>query len=360
MKRAFFTALFFATLLILKLQHQPVTREDLSEPIILYHPKIGKGEAHVTLHSLKGRHLTCLSEYSPDEIRALIELGLDFKRRYYAGERVIPVLRGRSIGMIFEKPSTRTRVSFEVAAWQLGANAMYLGWKELQLGRGETIADTARVLSRYVDGIVARVYEHEKILELARHSRVPVINGLSDLSHPVQALGDYMTILEIKGRLKGITLAFIGDGSDNVLHSLLMAGAKLGVNIIVATPPQLRPKEEILQAALDAASESGSEIRIVDDPYAAVSEADVVYTDVWVSMGQESEREEKLRLLRKYQVNKELMEAAGSKAVFMHCLPAHRGEEVTDDVIDGRWSIVWDQAENRLHIQKAILAALIA
>ena len=314
----------------------------------------------MTLYDLKGRSLTCLRDYSPDEIRALIEMGLEFKRRYYAGERVIPVLKGHSIAMIFEKPSTRTRVSFEVAAWQLGAKAMYLGWRELQLGRGETIADTARVLSRYVDGIVARVYEHEKVEELARYSRVPVINGLSDLSHPVQALGDYMTILEVKGRLKGVKLAFVGDGSDNVLHSLLIAGAKLGVDIVVATPKELRPREDILKAALDAAAESGSEIRITEDPYTAVSGADVVYTDVWVSMGQESMREEKTRLLRPYQVNRRLMEAAGGKALFMHCLPAHRGEEVTDEVIDGPWSIVWDQAENRLHIQKAVLAALIA
>lgn len=313
----------------------------------------------MTLYDLKGRSLTCLTEYSPDEIRMLIELGLDFKRRFYAGERIIPVLKGRSIAMIFEKPSTRTRVSFDIAAWQLGARALYLGWRDLQLGRGETIADTARVLSRYVDGIVARVKEHRKVEELARYSRVPVINGLSDLSHPVQALGDYMTILEVKGELKGVKLAFIGDGGDNVLHSLLVAGAKLGVDIVIATPKQLQPDPRILEAALKAAEESGSEIRIVEDPYEAVAGADVVYTDVWVSMGQEEAREAKVRLLQPYQVNVKLMEAAGSEALFMHCLPAHRGEEVTDEVIDGPQSIVWDQAENRLHIQKAILSALI-
>ncbi len=314
----------------------------------------------MTLYDLKGRSLTCLTEYSPEEIRALIEMGLDYKRRYYAGERVIPVLSGRSIAMIFEKPSTRTRVSFEVAAWQLGAKAMYLGWRDLQLGRGETIADTARVLSRYVDGIVARVREHEKVVELARYSRVPVINGLSDLSHPVQALGDYMTILEVKGRLRGVRLAFVGDGSDNVLHSLLVAGAKLGVDIVVASPRQLRPDESILRAALEAAEESGSEIVFTEDPLEAVRGADVVYTDVWVSMGQEARAEEKIRLLEPYRVDSRLMEAAGARAVFMHCLPAHRGQEVTDDVIDGPRSIVWDQAENRLHIQKAVLSALIA
>ena len=314
----------------------------------------------MTLYRLKGRHLICLDSYTPDELKALIDMGLEFKRRYYSGERVIPVLKGKSIAMIFEKPSTRTRVSFEVAAWQLGAQALYLGWRDLQLGRGETIADTARVLSRYVDGIVARVKEHEKVEELARYSRVPVINGLSDLSHPVQALGDYMTILEVLGRLRGVKLAFIGDGSDNVLHSLLVAGAKLGVDITVATPRELRPNELILGRALEAARESGSTIEIVEDPYTAVEGADIVYTDVWVSMGQEELREAKIRLLRPYQVNSKLMEAAGGKAFFMHCLPAHRGEEVTDEVIDGERSLVWDQAENRLHIQKAILAALIA
>ncbi len=311
-----------------------------------------------SLYDLRGRDLVCLTDYSPEEIRGIIELGLEFKRRFYQGERVIPVLEGRSIAMIFEKPSTRTRVSFQVAAWQLGANALSLGWNELQLGRGETIADTARVLSRYVDGIVARVREHFKVEELARHSRVPVINGLSDLSHPVQALGDYMTILELLGRLKGVRLVFVGDGSDNVLHSLLVAGAELGVNVTVATPRQLQPDQAILRAAREAAEESGAEIEIVEDPVEAVRGADVVYTDVWVSMGQESLREEKVRLLKPYQVNSRLMEAAG-KAIFMHCLPAHRGEEVTDDVIDGERSAVWIQAENRLHVQKAVLAALI-
>ncbi|MEB3760353.1 MAG: ornithine carbamoyltransferase [Desulfurococcales archaeon] len=313
----------------------------------------------MALYNLKGRSLSCLTEYSPDEIRAIIETGLDFKRRYYAGEKVIPVLEGRSIAMIFEKPSTRTRVSFEVAATQLAARALYLNWRDLQLGRGETIADTARVLSRYVDGIVARVKEHSKIEELARYADVPVINALSDLSHPCQALGDYMTIFEKLGRLKGVTLVFVGDGSDNVLHSLLVAGAKLGVNIRIASPPQLRPDEKILASARQAAAESGASIEFYEDPYEAVKGADVVYTDVWVSMGQEEQREAKIRLLRSYQVNERLMEHAGSKAVFMHCLPAHRGEEVTDEVMDGERSLVWDQAENRLHIQKAILALLL-
>ncbi len=312
----------------------------------------------MALYDLKGRDLIWLVDYTPEEIRGLIQAGLEFKRRYYAGERVIEVLRGRSIALIFEKPSTRTRVSFDVAAAQLGAHPIYLGWGELQLGRGETIADTARVLSRYVDAVVARVKRHDTLVELARYSRVPVINGLSDLVHPAQALGDYMTILEKLGRLEGVRLAFIGDGSDNVLHSLLIAGAKLGVDIVVASPEKYRPHPRILEEAYKASRESGSSIEFTEDPRKAVRGADVVYTDVWVSMGQEGVAEEKIRILKPYQVNRELMEEAGNP-LFMHCLPAMRGQEVTDEVIDGRWSIVWDQAENRLHIQKAILAMLI-
>ncbi len=312
----------------------------------------------MALYDLKGRDLIWLVDYTPEEIRGLIQAGLEFKRRYYAGERVIEVLRGRSVALIFEKPSTRTRVSFDVAAAQLGAHPIYLGWGELQLGRGETIADTARVLSRYVDAVVARVKRHDTLVELARYSRVPVINGLSDLVHPAQALGDYMTILEKLGRLEGVRLAFIGDGSDNVLHSLLIAGAKLGVDIVVASPEKYRPHPRILEEAYKASRESGSSIEFTEDPRKAVRGADVVYTDVWVSMGQEGVAEEKIRILKPYQVNRELMEEAGNP-LFMHCLPAMRGQEVTDEVIDGRWSIVWDQAANRLHIQKATLAMLI-
>jgi ornithine carbamoyltransferase len=260
---------------------------------------------------------------------------------------------------VFEKPSTRTRVSFEVAARQLGAESIYLGWGELQLARGETLADTARTLSRYVDGVVARVREHWKLVELAKHATVPVINGLSDISHPVQALGDMMTVLEKKGRLRGVKLVFVGDGSDNVLNSLLVAGAKLGLHIVVSSPRQLKPNEELLKHSLQVAEETGATIEFIEDPYEAVRGADIVYTDVWVSMGQEALREERVRLLKPYQVNQRLMEAAGGKALFMHCLPAMRGEEVVDEVIDGPQSIVWDQAENRLHIQKAVLALLI-
>ncbi|BAN90720.1 ornithine carbamoyltransferase [Aeropyrum camini] len=313
----------------------------------------------MSLHRLKGRHLLWLADYTGEEIMHMIELTLEMKRRYYSGERVIPALRGRSVGLLFEKPSTRTRISLEVAVAQLGGHTVYMTPGETQLGRGETIADTARVLSRYLDAIVARVRSHATLEELARHASIPVINGLSDLTHPLQAIADMATILEKKGRLAGVKLAFVGDGADNVLHSLLLAGSKLGLHISVATPPEIRPDERILSKALEAARESGGSVEIVSDPYEAVREADVVYTDVWVSMGQESVAEEKVKLLKPYQVDARLMEAAGGGAIFMHCLPAKRGQEVTDEVIDGPWSVVWDQAENRLHAHKAVLSLLI-
>ena len=310
-------------------------------------------------HDLKGRSLLCLTDFTAEQINFLLGLSMQFKERFYAGERVINVLPGRSIAMIFEKPSTRTRVSLQVAAYQLGAQPIVLSASELQLGRGETIADTARTLSRFVDAITARVYRHSDLEELARYASVPVINALSDFSHPLQALADYMTIYEKLGRLKGVKLAFVGDGSDNMLHSLMAAGAKLGVDIYVASPRSLQPDRRVLEAARRDAEVSGSKIVFTEDPAEAVDGADVVYTDVWVSMGQESIAEQKRQLLRPYQVNSKLMERASSRAIFMHCLPAHRGEEVTDDVIDGPWSVVWDEAENRLHTAKAVLASLV-
>lgn len=312
------------------------------------------------LHSLKGRHLLWLADYTPEEVRHIVDTTLDMKRWFYAGERVMHVLEGRSIGLFFEKPSTRTRISLEVAVAQLGGNTVYMTPGEIQLGRGETLADTARVLSRYLDAIVARVRRHSTLEELARYSSIPVINGLSDLTHPLQALADMATILEKKGRLGGVKLVFVGDGSDNVLHSLLLAGAKLGLHVVVSSPRQLRPDERILGEARRAAEETGAAIEFVEDPREAVRGADVVYTDVWVSMGQESIAREKMQVLKPYQVNEDLMALAGSRAIFMHCLPAMRGREVTDGVIDGRQSVVWDQAENRLHAHKAVLALLVA
>ncbi len=308
---------------------------------------------------LKGRDFISLADYTPEEFKLILETTKELKLRYYSGERIIPVLQGRVLAMIFEKPSTRTRVSFEVAMEQLGGHAMYLGWRELQLGRGETIADTARVLSRYVDGIMARVYEHGKLVELAKYSDKPVINGLSDLLHPCQAVADIYTIMEKKGDPSKLKIVFVGDGHDNVLHSLMIGVALVGGKIVISSPKGYEPDPIVMEWFNEISSKTGAEVDIERDPREAVKGADVVYTDVWVSMGQEKERERRIKDLKPYQVNKELMYLAKPDAIFMHCLPAHRGAEVTDDVIDGKWSVVWDQAENRLHTQKAILALLI-
>jgi len=242
---------------------------------------------------------------------------------------------------------------------QLGGRSLYLSWNELQLGRGEPIKDTARVLERYIDGVAARAYRHKDLVEFAEYARIPIINALSDLEHPLQAIADMMTILEKKGRIEGLKIAFLGDGSDNVLHSLLLASSMLGVRIYIATAPGYDPNSEILKRAEEEASRSGAEIKIVRDPIEAVEDADVVYTDVWVSMGQEAEREKRLRDLSKYQVNAELVKHAKKDYIFMHCLPAHRGEEVTEDVIESPNSVVWDEAENRLHSAKAVLSLLL-
>lgn len=311
------------------------------------------------LRKLRCKDLLSISDLSKEELTYLLEMSKLFKSRYYAGERVINVLAGKSLAMIFQKPSTRTRVSFEVAMHQLGGYALYLGWNDLQLGRGETIADTARVLSRYVDGVAARVLRHSDLLELARHSSIPVINALSDLEHPCQTLADLLTIWERKGGLEGIKIAFVGDGTDNVLNSLLLASAKLGIDVSIATPAGYDPKEEVLKVAESDARRYNSIIEVVRDPEIAVKGADVIYTDVWVSMGQEAERAKRIADLSKYRVTVDLVRLAKEDVIFMHCLPARRGEEVVDDVIDGKWSVVWDQAENRLHTQKAVLALLL-
>jgi len=309
---------------------------------------------------LKGRDFITMLEYTREEILLILETAKQFKARYYAGERIIPVLVGRHLAMIFEKPSTRTRVSFETAMKELGGFAMSMNWNELQLGRGETIEDTARVLSRYVDGIMARVYEHEKLEKLAEYATVPVINGLSDLLHPVQALSDIYTIMEKKGNdFKKLKIVFVGDGSDNVLHSLMLAVGIMGGRIVISTPKGYEPHPRVVKWFEEKAAPYGGEYEIVRDPYEAVKGADVVYTDVWVSMGQEKEREKRIRDLEPYRVTVDLMKHAKPDAIFMHCLPAHRGEEVVDEVIDGKWSVVWDQAENRKHVQKALLALII-
>jgi len=267
-------------------------------------------------------------------------------------------LEGKTLAMIFEKPSTRTRVSFEVGMAQLGGHALYLSPKDLQLGRGETIADTARVLSRYVDAIMYRAFKREMMEELARHATVPVINGLDNKEHPCQILADMMTIWEKKGRLRGLKLVFIGDG-NNVANSLMLASAFLGVDFTIACPEGYEPDKELYEKALELARESGAKIEIARDPLEAANGADVLYTDVWVSMGDEAEAEVRMKAFQGYQINQKVVEAAKSDVIVMHCLPAHRGLEITDDVIDGEHSVVWDEAENRLHVQKALLLWLI-
>lgn len=264
-------------------------------------------------------------------------------------------LIGKSIGLLFEKPSTRTRVSFDVGIYQLGGHPVYMTPQELQLGRGETIEDTARALSRYLDAIVIRTSSHENLARFSKASTIPVINGLSDLHHPCQALADLMTIMEKKGKLKGLKLAYIGDG-NNVANSLIEAAALSGMNITIACPEGYEPDGDVLEEARSIAS---SEIVIVRDPREAAGMAHVIYTDVWVSMGQEKEANEKKKHFKGYQINRAILSCARPEAIVMHCLPAHRGEEITDDVIDGAQSVVFDQAENRLHVQKALLEFLL-
>jgi ornithine carbamoyltransferase len=288
-------------------------------------------------------------------VTELMRLSAEMKR---SADSYREALRGRTLGMIFEKPSTRTRVSFEVGIYQLGGIGLYLSGSDLQLGRGETLADTAKVLSRYVDGIMARFGAHADVVELARHATVPVINGLSDLLHPCQALGDYFTLMEKKQDLKGRKIAYVGDG-NNMCHSLLYGANKFGMDIAVASPDSLEPKAIIVKSANREAKQSGSNIVVTREPGAAVEGADAVYTDSWVSMGEEARAEQKKTALEPYQVDAALMAKAKPDAVFMHCLPAHRGEEVTPEVLDGPQSIVFDQAENRLHVQKAILYLLM-
>jgi ornithine carbamoyltransferase len=266
-------------------------------------------------------------------------------------------LTGKTVALIFEKASTRTRVSFEVGVGQLGARPLTLSSADIQLGRGETIEDTGRVLSRYVDAIVLRTFEQERLEALAEAATVPVINSLSDFEHPCQALADLMTVRERSGPLARRILTYVGDG-NNVAHSLLLAGAKTGMTVRVAAPTGFEPIPQVVQRAAEIAEETGGAIEILSDPHGAVKEAQVVYTDVWASMGQEDESEERTLVFRPYQVNQALLELAEPDAIVLHCLPAHRGLEITDEVIDGPRSAVWDQAENRLHAQKALLLLL--
>ena len=314
------------------------------------------------IRSGEKRDLISILDLSSDEIVGILLSAKELKKE----KRMKETLKGKVLGMVFQKPSTRTRVSFEVAMHQLGGNAIFLNAQDLQLSRGEAIRDTAKVLSRYLDGIVVRAYGHQDVMELAKESTVPVINGLSDLLHPCQVLADIFTIAEKKGKLSrllskalsGLQIVFVGDG-NNVANSWINGAAKLGMKLVISTPPGYEPHKEILGEGVKLAKVTGADIRILHNPEEAVKNADVIYTDVWISMGMEKERKERLKVFRPYQVNGHLVSKGKKDVLIMHCLPAHRGEEITDDVLDGPNSIVFDQAENRLHVQKAILEFLI-
>ncbi|MCF8068729.1 MAG: ornithine carbamoyltransferase [Desulfobacterales bacterium] len=304
--------------------------------------------------TLTGKSLISIHDLSIEEINQVFDLTAALK----SATEPTRLLEGKILGMIFEKPSTRTRVSFEAGIYQLGGTGIFLNANDLQLGRGETIADTARVLSRYVDIIMARTFEHSKVTDLAQYGTIPVINGLTDLLHPCQGMADMMTILEHKGRLKNIQMTYIGDG-NNVAHSLMFGAAKVGMHLNVTTPPGCEPDEKIVKMAKADAEATGSRINITTDPVKSVKDVDVIYTDVWTSMGQEKDNDAKIKMLQPYQVNTALVKNAKDDCIVMHCLPAHRGEEITDNVVDGPHSVVLDEAENRMHVQKAIMALLL-
>jgi ornithine carbamoyltransferase len=306
---------------------------------------------------LKGRSLDSLLHLTKEEIKQILKTSELLKSKLLRGEKH-PLLKGKTLAMIFEKPSTRTRVSFEVGMWQLGGYALYLSASDLQLGRGETIADTAQTLSRYVNGIMARVFAHQTILDLIKYSSVPVINGLSDFTHPCQGLADLFTIYEKKGRLRGLKLAYVGDG-NNVAHSLLYGCSKVGMNITLACPKGYEPHPEVVSGAKEEGKRSSCKVEVAKDPKEAVREADIIYTDVWASMGKEKEHEKRVKVFKPYQVNGKLVREAKKDYLFMHCLPAHRGEEVTDEVADSKNSVIFDQAENRLHTQKALMTLIM-
>jgi ornithine carbamoyltransferase len=304
------------------------------------------------------RHFLGLADLSSDEVWQILNLAVDLKKEWLDGGNR-PLLQGKTLALLFQKPSLRTRVSFEMGMFHLGGQAIYLSPNEVQLGKRESVADVARVLSRYVDGIMARVFAHSDIEQLAAHSHVPVINGLSDYNHPCQVLADLLTILEKRGRLEGLRLAYVGDG-NNVAVSLLLGGTKLGMEVALATPPGYEITEDVEDLATAFAEESGGFVDLSYEPLEAVAGADVIYTDTWTSMGQEEETRKRLKLFPPYQVNERLVAASGKDDVIvMHCLPAHRGQEITDEVADGPHSVLFDQAENRMHAQKAVLALLL-
>lgn len=308
---------------------------------------------------LKGKDMLSIHDLSVDEVQEILALAKELKAKQKAG---VPhkILKGKTLGMIFEKSSTRTRVSFETGMYQLGGQALFLSNRDLQLGRGEPIRDTARVLSRYLDGIMIRTFGHDRVEELAKWADIPVINALTDLLHPCQALTDLLTIEEYKGKnLKGLKMAYVGDG-NNMTNSFLYGCAKVGMTFVAATPEDYRPDATVFKNALEDAKETGASLSLVTDPHEAVKNADIVVTDTWASMGQEAEHEARKKIFAPYQVNKELLEGADKRVIVMHCLPAYRGEEITEEVLEANADVIFDEAENRLHTQKAIMALTMA
>ena len=306
---------------------------------------------------MKGKSLISINDLTLEEIYQIFDLAKSLKEKLLAGEPH-KLLEGKTLGMIFSKPSTRTRISFEVGIYQLGGIGLYFNQNDLQLKKSENIQDTAKVLSRYLSGIMIRTFDHQDVIDLAKYGSIPVINGLTDLLHPCQVLTDLFTVREKKRKLQGLKLAYIGDG-NNMAHSLLHGCSKVGMDIAIASPSGYKPNEEIVKNSQINAKYMNSRIEILDDPVAAVKNADVVYTDVWASMGQEAEAQDRKKKFQKYQVNPQLVKNAKEDYIFMHCLPAHRGEEVVNEVADSPNSVIFDEAENRLHVQKAIMALLM-
>jgi len=307
--------------------------------------------------NMKGKSLLTIHELTLEEVWQIFELSKSLKEKRLSGEPH-RLLEGKKLGMIFSKPSTRTRVSFEVGIFELGGTGLYFNQNDLQLKKSENVSDTAKVLSRYLDGIMIRTFDHQDVVDLATFGSIPIINGLTDLHHPCQVLADLFTVLEKKRTLQGLKLAYIGDG-NNMAHSLLHGCAKVGMNISIASPSGYTPLDSVVAESQKDAKYMGSTIEILNDPIAAVKDADIVYTDVWASMGQEKEAQERKTKFMKYQINPELVKHAKDDYLFMHCLPAHRGDEVVNEVIDSANSVVFDEAENRLHVQKAVMALVM-
>lgn len=304
---------------------------------------------------LKGKDMLSIHDLSVDEVQEILELAKELKAKQKAGIEH-HLLKGKTLGMIFEKSSTRTRVSFETGMYQLGGQALFLSNRDLQLGRGEPIKDTARVLSRYLDGIMIRTFGHERVQEFAEYADIPIINALTDLLHPCQVLTDLLTIQEYKGKnLKGLKMAYVGDG-NNMTNSYMYGAAKVGMNFVAATPDDYKPDKEVTKNAIEDAQLTGASIALVSDPVEAVKNADIVVTDTWASMGQEAEHDMRKKIFAPYQVNSELLKHVDKRAIVMHCLPAYRGEEITDEVFEANADVIFDEAENRLHTQKAIMA----